>query len=382
MQIAHGNALIQSRGYGAPETTNAFARAAELAAGIEDAATRFPARYGLWVGGLVRGEPEPIRVLSTEFLRDAERQPGSVEVLIGHRIVGASRWYDGDYIDARTHLELALASFNAEEHRPLAFRYGQDIGVAGMIFLALTLWPLGKIDSANRVAEDAVAYAPDTKHLATVAYAFTHACLLELLSRDPSKLLVHGESLDAVSRQLGLRFWSGYAAFARGYTRCRAGDLGSGTTEMRKGLEMLREQGIAWCVPLLQAVYAEAEAELGQLESAIATINEAIAFGKRTGQRWVEAELYRVYGDILLRVTTPDFAAAEAALMRSIEVARNQQTKTFELRAAVALAKLWRDEDKPNEARGLLTPVYNWFTEGFDTLDLKEAKVLLGELHA
>ena len=138
----------------------------------------FPARYGLWVGSLVRGEPEPIRLLSTEFLRDAERQPGSVEVLIGHRIVGASRWYDGDYIDARTHLELALASFNAEEHRPLAFRYGQDIGVAGMIFLALTLWPLGKIDSANRVVEDAVAYAPDTKHWATVAYAFTHACLL------------------------------------------------------------------------------------------------------------------------------------------------------------------------------------------------------------
>jgi class 3 adenylate cyclase/predicted ATPase len=380
LQIGHGNALIPSRGYGAPETAHAFARAAELAAGIEDAATRFPARYGLWVGSLVRGEPEPIRVLSAEFLRDAERQPGSVEVLIGHRIVGASRWYDGDYIDARTHLELALAAFKAEEHRPLAFRYGQDVGVAGMIFLALTLWPLGKIESANRVAADAVAYAPNTKHLATVAYALTHTCLLELLSRDPVKLLVHGESLEAVSRELGLRFWFGYASFARGYTRLRAGNTGSGAAEMRNGLDMLHEQGIAWCVPLLQSVYAEAESELGQSESALATINEAIAFGEHTGQRWIEAELHRVRGDILLRITGPDFAAAETSLKHAIEIARHQQTKTFELRGAVALARLWRDQGKRNEARDLLAPVYNWFSEGFDKLELTEAKTLLDTL--
>jgi class 3 adenylate cyclase len=246
LHIAYGNALIQSRGYGASETTAAFARAAELTAGIEDATTRFPAHYGLWVGSLVRGEPDHIRNLSAAFLRDAECDPDSPEVLIGHRIVGASLWYEGNYVEARPHLEGAVASYDAERHRALAFRYGQDIGVAGMIFLGLTLWPLGEVDQGRRVAEDAVAYAPETGHLATVANAMTHICLLELLCRDLPKLSPHGEALIAISREHGLRFWLGYGIFASGYTRWRAGVAEGGQTDMRLGLEMLRDQGIAW----------------------------------------------------------------------------------------------------------------------------------------
>jgi class 3 adenylate cyclase/predicted ATPase len=380
LQIAHGNALIQSRGYGAPETTNAFARAAELAAGIEDATTRFPARYGLWVGSLVRGEFQPIQSLSVEFLRDAERHQGLAEILIGHRIVGASQWYDGNYTGARTHLERALASFRPDEHRPLAFRYGQDIGVAGMIFLALTLWPLGEVAHAYRIADNAIAYAPDTKHLATVAYALTHVCLLELLSRDAARLSAHGESLAAVSRELGLRFWFGYAAFARGYTHCRAGRKDSGSAEMRNGLEMLSEQGITWCVPLLQAVYAETESEMGKIEAAVATIDSAAVLGQQTGQRWIEAELYRVRGEILLKRDPANAGPGEEAFLAAIAIAQQQKAKSFELRATLALAKLYQLTGRAADAHALLERALEGFSPTPEFPEIEQAQGLVAAL--
>ena len=214
----------------APETTAAFARAEELATGIEDASERFSARYGKWTGSFVRGEPEPMRALSEAFLRDAAPNPGSPELVMGHRIVGMSHWYRGDYVGARDHLEHALASYDRERHRSLAFRYGQDIGVPCMVFLALTLWPLGEIARARRLAEEAIAYAPSTGHLATTAYALVHTCLLELLCRDADVLLPHAESLVAMSRDHGLPFWLAYGTFALGYARWQAGEREPGET--------------------------------------------------------------------------------------------------------------------------------------------------------
>jgi predicted ATPase len=145
-------------------------------------------------------------------------------------------------------------------------------------------------------------------------------------------------------------------------------------------MDMLREQGITWCLPLIQSVFAEAKAEVGEVDSAIAVLADALILGERTGQKWIEAELYRVRGDTLLKSAPSNLPAPEVALSRAIEIARDQQTRTFELRAAASLARLWRDQGKRDAARDLLAPVYAGFTEGFDTVDLKEAKSLLDEL--
>jgi predicted ATPase len=380
LQIDYGQALISSRGHGALETTAAFARAEELATGDEDATERFSARYGMWTGSFVRGEPEPMRALSEAFLRDAARYPGSPELVMGHRVVGMSRWYGGDYIGAREHLEHALASYDRERHRSLAFQYGQDIGVPCMVFLALTLWPLGEIARARRLVEEAAAYAPSTGYLATSAYALVHTCLLELLSRDSDALLPHAESLVAMSRDRGLPFWLAYGTFALGYARWQAGDREAGETGMRQGITMCREQGICVQVPLFVARQAEAEAEMGGVETALSMVDDALTMSERTGQHCYDAELHRVRGDVLVRATQSDFDAAEAAFAHAIEIARRQHTRSLELRAAMSMARLWREQGKRDEARDLLAPVYGWFTEGFDTLDLKEAKALLGEL--
>ncbi len=306
LQIAYGQALISSRGYGAFETTAAFARAAELAAGIEDATERLAARYGLWVGSYVRGEPESIRTLSAAFLRDAERESDAPEILVGHRIVGTSHWHEGDYIGAREHLEQALASYDAGRHRPLAFRFGQDVGVSSMAYLAMTLWPLGEIVRARRVAEEALASAPSTGHLASVAYALSHMCDLELLCRDTRQLMAHSESLVAMSREHGLPLWLAHGSVALGYARWRAGGREAGETAMRVGIQMCKEQGIGLYLPLFEATHAEVEAEMGHVESALAIIDDAVAVSERTETALGCGGAASVRGDILLRAARPD----------------------------------------------------------------------------
>ena len=318
--------------------------------------------------------------LSVAFLRDAEGNLGSPEFVMGHRTVGMSHWHGGDYVTAREHLGQALEAYDRDRHRPLAFRYGQDIGVPCMVYLALALWPLGMITQARRLAAEALDYAPSTGHLATIAYALIHTCLLELLCRDATTLLPHAESIVAMSRDHGLPFWYAYGTFALGYARWRGGEQERGEAGMRQGITMCKEQGISVWVPSFAAIQADAEADAGRLEPALSMLDEALALSERTGQHWHDAETYRIRGDILLRGAPSNVDTAEAAFARAIEIARSQQSRSFELRAAMSMARLWRDQGKRNEARDLLAPVYGWFTEGFDTLDLKEAKKLLEEL--
>jgi class 3 adenylate cyclase/predicted ATPase len=382
LQIASGQALMSARGFGAPETTAAFARAAELTAGIEDAAERFSARYGLWAGSLIRGEPEAIRTLSMAFLRDAEGEPNSSELMAGHRIVGTSLWYEGDYVGAREHLEQAVAFYDPELHRPLAFRFGQDVGVSGMSFLALTLWPLGEIARARRLPEEALAHAPSTGHLATVAYALSIICMLELLCRDTGQLLPHAESLLGMSREHGLAYYLANGTFLLGYARWRAGEREAGETGMRGGIRMCREQGITLHLALLEACHAEAEAEMGRVESALTMLDDAFALCERTGQHCYDAELHRVRGDILLRVDRPDLAAAEVAFLRSIEIARGQRTRSFELRAALSLAKLYHATQRDEAARALLGPVLEGFSPTQEIPEIAQARSLLVALNS
>jgi predicted ATPase len=185
-----------------------------------------------------------------------------------------------------------------------------------------------------------------------------------------------------MSRDRGLPFWLAYGTFALGYARARAGEPEAGQTNMHQGMAMCRNQGICAQVPLFMARQAEIETEMGYVDAAMAMVDDAIAASDRTSHHSFDAELHRARGDTLLLVKSPDRDAAQAAYMRAIDIARCQHTKTFELRAAMSMARLWRDQGKRDEARELLAPVYGWFSEGFDTRDLKEAKVLLEELAA
>jgi predicted ATPase len=381
LQIAYGNALISARGYQAQETTAAFARARELAANIEDAAERYSAYYGAWASSYVRGELAPMRELAEEFLHDAECRPGLPEAGVAHRVFGGTCWFQGDFVAARRHLEQALAGYDPERDRSLAFQFGQDVVVSAMINLAHVLWPLGELGRARRLVEEALTLAMRSGHVPTMAYGQYYKCLFEAVARNAARALPHAGALVDLSREHGLPFFLTSGTFYYGWTRWHAGDREAGMAEMRQGIALAREQGIGLAMPLYGLLLAEAEAEAGQIDAGLIRLDELLPEIERTGQCWIEAQLNRVRGELLIRHRPAETAAAEDALKRSVAVARRQQTKTFELQAATSLARLRRDQGKRDEARDLLAPVYGWFTEGFDTRDLKEAEALLGEFH-
>jgi class 3 adenylate cyclase/predicted ATPase len=382
LQIAYGQALIHARGFASQETTAAFSRAREFASGIEEVTERFPVYYGLWASSWVRGELAQMREPAQAFLDDTKNRPGTREASIAHRLLGSTCWLQGDFIGARMHLENSLAIYNSERDRDFAFRFGQDSGVSAMIVLALTLWPLGEIKRASQYAEEAITQAARSAHVATEAFAHGFKSLFEMMRRDAGCASHQGEVLLGLAREHLMPQWLAIGTFTQGWALWHSGDRKAGEKEMRNGMALFREQGIRFPLPLCAVLLAEIEDELERIEHALAILDDALADAELTGQHHFDAELHRQRGALLLRNTPDDVAATEAAFLRAIEVARSQQTRTFELRAAMSMARLWRDQGKVPQARELLAPVYGWFTEGFDTHDLKEAKALLEELAA
>jgi class 3 adenylate cyclase/predicted ATPase len=380
MQIAYGQALINARGYGMSETTAAFARARELAGGIEDATERFPAYYGLWAGSYVRGELASMRELAEVFLREAKCRPGAPELSVAQRAFGTTCWFQGDLVNARAHHEQALAAYDADRDRSLAFRFGQDPGVSAMLNLAWALWPLGDLVRACRVAKDGLIAATSSGHIPTVVYGQAQKCLFEAMRRDVDRARQHADAVVGLSREHRLPLWIGIGSFLQGWARWKAGDRVDGTTSMSEGMALCREQRFSPWMPFFEALQAEAKAAEGQVEAGLSDLDVAFGEVSQTGQRWVEPELHRVRGEILLRREPLDLVAAESAFGLAIENARKQHSRTFELHAATCLARLWRNQGNCPRGRDLLAPIYGWFTEGFDTPILKEAKALLDEL--
>jgi predicted ATPase len=377
LNIAYGNALIAARGFGAPETTEAFARARESAFGDKDASERLAADYGLWVGSLVRGELSPMRAYAETFLGDVAAKPDWPEAGVAHRAQGITHWFAGEFIEARHHLERALALFQSGRDDDLAFRFGQDAGVAAMLFLALTLWPLGDIGRAVALVGDAEARIAGLPHIGTRAFGRMHAALFALMLGDMSRAAPNAAELARLTRDHDLPVWRAFGVFLEGSAGARSGPAGGGLEDMRRGVELLREQNIPWLDGLLKIPLAEAEARAGNVDHALAVLDEALATCERIGHRTFEAELHRVRGDTLLKRDPANPSLAESALGRAIEIARGQGTRSFELRAALSLAKLYQATGRPADAYALLAPALVGFTPTPEMSEIAEAQALL-----
>ena len=385
LQTSYGKALIGVHGYGAPETALAFERARELAtglqaAGLDDSIDRFPATYGVWVGTHVRGELLSMRELAATFLRECASQPNSGEASVGHRIMGATHWFAAEFVEARAHLEQAIAIFDPSRDADLAFRYGQDIGVSASAYSAIALWPLGEIDLSRRRADDAVTRARSSGHLATAAYGLALSAIYRLLIRDP-------EGAQPIAAQLGnaaedlqspqhLAFYDVFG----GWPAWRSGSGESALLRIRRGVAQLKGQGIRTWAPLTEAMLAEVESEAGDSNSAMVTIARTIAEAERLGQRWYDAELHRIRGEILLKQAPSVPAPAEEAFLTAVAIAQHQKARSFELRAALALAKLHRATDRDAEAQAVLAPALEGFAPTDEMPEIAEAQALLGAL--
>jgi predicted ATPase len=378
--VAYGNALIGERGMGASEAMEAFARARDYVAGDKGAPERLAIHYGLWAGSLLRGELSAMREHVEAFFSDVEANPDSPEAGVAHRTAGMTHWFAGEYREAREHLERALALFQPGRDDDLAFRFAQDAGVAAMNFLALTLWPLGAVERARSLVESARKRSASVTHIGTHAYEKALAAWFELMRGDLVRAVRNGVELTRLADEHDLPFWRLGSVFFEGLAKAESGALGGGLEDMRRGAEVLREQNIVLYDGLLKILLAETEARAGDVDRALVVLDEALATCGRTGYRSFEAELRRVRGDMLLKRDPTNPAPPEDALRSAIAVAQRQGTRSFELRAALSLAKLYQSTGRSLDAHAILAPALEGFAPSPEMQEIAEAMSLSARL--
>ncbi|HZZ23257.1 MAG TPA: hypothetical protein VFE60_12095 [Roseiarcus sp.] len=380
LQVAYGNALFSARGYGAAETTEAFTRARESASGRKDAPERLAADWGLWVGSFVRGDLPSMQEHTAAFLGDVEARPDSPEAGIAQLAAGLTLWFAGEYVEARGHLERALALFQPGRDDNLAFRFGLDPGVAAMVSLAVALWPLGEIDRAISLVDGAQERSATITHIGTQAYAKMYAAMFQLMQDDHDGATQNGFEVARLANESDLKLSRAFGVFLQGWATSQSGAPADGIQDMRGSLEYLREQNVLYFDGLLKIALAEAEARAGDPGHAIAILDEALATSDRTGYRAFEAELHRARGEILRKRNPTNPAPAEEAFLAAIAIAQQQGTRSFGLRAVLALAKLYHSTERPADAHAVLVPALEGFSPTPEMPEIGEAQALLAEL--
>jgi predicted ATPase len=380
LQVAYGNAMIAAHGHGAPETLAAFRRAHELGAEAADVDSRFSSNYGLWAGSYVHGDLPGMLGPAQAFLHDVELRPGSPEAGVAHRAYGVTQWFTGNYCEARTHLEQAVAIFDPERDRDLAFRFGQDVGVSATVYLAIALWPLGEVNRAREIADATAARIAKLSHLATSTYGLMHCAMFEIIGRKVDRAAPLARALSSVAQEHGIALWVAFGAFLEAWVELRSGVPDIGLTSLRRAAALLQRDNVGAFQPLVRTALAEAEARNGETAAAFATLDHALEDFESSGQRWFDAELHRMRGKILLEQNPADPGFAEGAFLAAIAVARHQMARSFELRAALALAKLYQFTGRPADAHAVLAPALEGFAPTPEMPEITEARALLGTL--
>jgi predicted ATPase len=294
--------------------------------------------------------------------------------------MGATLVFTGNIAEGKAHYDQAIALYDPAEHRPLALRFGQDVGVTIMSFRSQALWFLGYPDAARADTHKALHAAREIGQAGTLMYAMSIAPLTHFLSGDYGVANKLAEEVVTLADERGVLFWKALGTMNRGSILALTGSPADAIQIITSGIAGWRSTGATVWMPLFLSYLAKAHAAFNQFEEAWRCIHEALMTVKATQERWCEPDIHRIAGGITLLSPEPDQAKAELYFERALAVARQQQAKSWELRAAMSMARLWRDQGKRREAHDLLAPIYGWFTEGFDTLDLKKAKALLADL--
>jgi predicted ATPase len=380
LRVAYGNALMAARGYGAPETAEAFARARESAPGAADAPERLAVDFGLWVGCYYRGELPQMRTLSEAILNEVRESPESSEACVAHRVAGLTHWFAGEHSQAQRHLARSLALFQPGRDDDLAFRFGMDGGVNALAYLAIATWPLGEIDRAASFLKRAQERAASVAHAVTRAHERLLTALFELMRGGHPAAGRAAVELADLAREHDLKLWRAFGVFLEGWLKSETGAPADGLEDMRRGAALLREQNVVIFDGLLKIAHAEAEARAGEPARAIAIIDDALATSDQTGHRAFDAELRRVRGEVLAQGDPANRAAAEQAYRTAIAVAQQQGARSYELRAALALAKLYQSTGRLVEAHAVLAPALEGFMPTAEMPEIAEAQALLAAL--
>jgi predicted ATPase/class 3 adenylate cyclase len=388
LQVALANALMHAKGHAAPETKAALDQARSLlereealGQSLDDPLLLFSVLYGFWVANLVSFNGDALRELAAQFLALAEKKRTTVSLMLGHRLMGTSLLSTGDVAAARTHFDQAIAFHDPIKHRPLTTRFGQDVGTTILAHRSLALWLLGYPKAALADADRALKDAREIGHPVTLINALIFGALALI---NCGRYAIASPQVDqaiALANEKGALFWNPIGMACQGILFALNGKVQEAIQMLKPAIATQRSQrSMGWMTPNYLGYLAKAYAELGQFDDAWRCIGEAITATQTTKEGWWEPEANRIAGEIALMSSKPDATKSEAYFKCALAVAHQQQAKSWELRAAMSMARLWRDQGKRQQAHDLLAPVYGWFTEGFDTLDLKQAKALLDEL--
>jgi class 3 adenylate cyclase/predicted ATPase len=380
LYIALGTALQMAKGQAAPEVEHAYTQARALCQQVGEAPELVPVLFGLWRFYAVRPQFQMARELGETLLRLAQPADDPALAVLAHYALGSSWFLLGALPAARMHLEEGIARYTPDQRRAPAFRMGQDPGVMCRASAARVLWVLGYPAQALTHLHEALALAHALSHPFTLAYAWCVAAFVSQWHRDVQAVHEQAEAAVALSTAQDFPQWAAWGTSLRGWALAMQGQGEEGMAQIRQGIAACQATGAALLVPYFCTVLAEASAHLGHPEDGLQALAEAHTLMEQQEERWWEAEVARLRGVLLLRQTGTPPAEAETCFHQALDVARRQEAKSLELRAAMSLSRLWQQQGKRAEAHALLAPVYHWFTEGFDTADLQEAKALLDAL--
>jgi predicted ATPase len=379
LQIALGTALGAAKGQAALETAQAYSRARELCGQLGEDRRLVPVLLGLWASHNARDELAAARTVAAELLQSAEQNSDGAAGILGHRALGATLFGLGQFAAARTHLQQLLElDCSVAERSPALLPY--DPCVSGRAWLALTLAVLGYPEQAVVQSDEALVEAGRLRHHNTTALVLSLRCSLGQFLRDHHDVARHAQGLLAVAIEQEFAYWIGLGMYFRGWALAWAGEIAAGIAEMRRALIACQSTGAQAYVPYNMALLADMCRRADDAPQARKLLDEALERLGRTDARYCEAELLRIDGELRLAMSRPDRDGAESSFRRAIEIAHRQDARTAELRAARSLARVWADRGQRRQAHDLLVPIYGWFTEGFDTADLQDAKALLDEL--
>ncbi|HEV8718560.1 MAG TPA: adenylate/guanylate cyclase domain-containing protein [Candidatus Binatia bacterium] len=387
LQTTLGPTLMAAKGYAAPEVEQAYARARELCQQVGETPRLLQVLLGLEAFYFIRGKLQTARELGEQCLLLAQRMQDPARLLQAHYALGLTLVHLGELVFVREHIEQVIALYDSQKRRSRAVH---DPGVGSLSYAALALWPLGYPDQALKRSHEAIALAQELSHPFSLAVALDFAAWLHQFCRERQAAQERAEAAIAVSTEHGFPFWLAMGAIVHGWALVEGGQGEKGVAQIHQGLADYQATGAELGRPYFLALLAEAYGKVGQVEEGLSVPAEALAQVDKTGERYYEAELYRLKGQLTLQkfqVSGSEFqvqnspeSEAEEYFLKAIEIARRQQAKSLELRAVVSLSQLWQQQGKQREAHSLLEEIYGWFTEGFDTKDLQEAKALLAEL--
>ena len=392
LQIAIGAPLMTTKSPAAREVAQAYTRARELCQQVGEIPQRCRVLIGLWMFYLMRAEYQTAYELGDQLLSVAQRQPESDFLLQAHQVLGLTLLWRGEFPSARTHCEHGIALYNPQQHHSHAFFYGVDPGVGCLTYAAYALWTLGYPDQGLKSIQEGLALASIRTHPYSYAYVLLGAATVYNLRRDGPAVQEQTKVLVPLATEQGFPVFSAVGTMLDGWALTMQGQR-KGILQMSEGLTAYRATGAELGRTCHQSLLAEAHGKLGQTEEGLLAVAVALAAVAKTEERWYEAELYRLKGELTLlqenqkskgkrqkaKITTPQ-TEAEAYFHQAIAIARHQEAKSWELRAAMSLSRLWQQQGKQKQAHQMLAEIYGWFTEGFDTKDLQEAKALLEEL--